>query len=151
MSQSLTQLGALRTGSRLQYRKVTTSSDSVDIRKSRSTRISLVNRVPMLQLSKAGVCFTLATAEELSSVWSSVSFVTAPVPSEYTEEERRILLVIPQWTSDMLTILRRRVTCYFSPLLGRDDAFSDPDRIRLCLEVEFPLQCNDWLILGFAG
>ena len=39
----------------------------------------------------------------------------------------------------------------FSLLLGRDDAFRDPDRIRLCLEVEFPLQCNDWLILGFAG
>lgn len=146
MSQSLTQLGALRTGSRSQYGKVTTSSDSVDIRKSRSTRISLVNRVPMLQLSKAGVCFTLATAEELSSV----SFITAPVPSEYTEEERHILLVIPQWTSDMLTMLGR-VTCYFSLLLGRDDAFRDPDRIRLCLEVEFPLQCNDWLTLGFAG
>ena len=104
MSQSFTQLGALRTGSRSQYGKVTTSSDSVDIRKSRSTRISLVNRVPMLQLSKAGVCFTLATAEELSSV----SFVTAPVPSEYTEEERYHLLVIsPQWTSDMLTMLGR--------------------------------------------
>ena len=57
----------------------------------------------MLQLSKAGVCFTLATAEELSSV----SFITAPVPSEYTEEERHILLVIPQWTSDMLTMLGR--------------------------------------------
>ena len=95
---------------------------------------------------KAGVCFTLATAEELSSV----SFITAPVPSEYTEEERHILLVIPQWTSDMLTMLGR-VTCYFSLLLGRDDAFRDPDRIRLCLEVEFPLQCNDWRILGFAG
>ena len=146
MSQSLTQLGALRTGSRSQYGKVTTSSDSVDIRKSRSTRISLVNRVPILQLSKAGVCFTLATAEELSSV----SFVTAPVPSEYTEEERRILLVIPQWTSDMLTMLGR-VTCYFSLLLKRDDAFRDPDQIRLCLEVEFALQCNDWLTLGFAG
>ena len=80
-----------------------------------------------------------------------MSFVTAPVPSEYTEEERHILLVIsPQWTSDMLTMLGR-VTCYFSLLLGRDDAFRDPDRIRLCLEVEFPLQCNDWLILGFAG
>ena len=80
-----------------------------------------------------------------------MSFVTAPVPSEYTEEERRILLVIPQWTSDMLTMLGR-VTSYFSLLLGRDDAFiRDPDRIRLCLEVEFPLQCNDWLILGFAG
>ena len=37
MSQSLTQLGALRTGSRSQYGKVTTSSDSVDIRQSRST------------------------------------------------------------------------------------------------------------------
>ena len=148
MSQSLTQLGALRTGSRSQYGKVTTSSDSVDIRKSRSTRISLVNRVPCRCFScKAGVCFTLATAQELSSV----SFITALVPSEYTEEERHILLVIPQWTSDMLTILRRRVTCYFSLLLGRDDAFRDPDRIRLCLEVEFPLQCNDWLILGFAG
>ena len=109
MSQSLTQLGALRTGSRSQYGKVTTSSDSIDIRESRSTRISLVNRVPMLQLSKAGVCFTLATAEELSSV----SFITAPVPSEYTEEERRILLVIPQWTSDMLTMLGR-VTCHCS-------------------------------------
>ena len=113
MSQSLTQLGVLRTSSRSQYGKVTTSSDSnsVDIRKSRSTRISLVNRVPMLQLSKARVCFTLATAEELSS--NTVSFVTAPVPSEYTEEERRILLVIPQWTSDMLTKLGR-VTCHCS-------------------------------------
>ena len=50
MSQSLTQLGALRTGSRSQYWKVTTSSDSIDIRESRSTRISLVNRVSMLQL-----------------------------------------------------------------------------------------------------
>lgn len=128
MSQSLTQLGALRTGSRSQYGKVTTSSDSVDIPKSRSTRISLVNRVPMLQLSKAGVCFTLATAEELSSV----SFVTAPVPSEYTEEERRILLVIPQWTSDMLTMLGR-VTCYFSLLLKRDDAFRDPDPESGCV------------------
>ena len=100
----------------------------------------------MLQLSKAGVCFTLAIAEELSSV----SFITAPVPSEYTEEERHILLVIPQWTSDMLTMLGR-VTCYFSLLLKRDNAFKDPNRIRLCLEVEFPLQCNDWLTLGFAG
>ena len=82
----------------------------------------------MLQLSKAGVCFTLATAEELSSV----SFVTAPVPSEYTEEERRILLVIPQWTSDMLTMLGR-VTCYFSLLLKRDDAFRDPDPESGCV------------------
>ena len=43
-----------------------------------------------------------------------MSFVTAPVPSEYTEEERHILLVIsPQWTSDMLTMLGR-VTCHCS-------------------------------------
>ena len=79
-----------------------------------------------------------------------MSFITALVPSEYTEEERRILLVIPQWTSDMLTMLGR-VASYFSLLLKRDNAFRDPDRIRLCLEVEFPLQCNDWLTLGFAG
>ena len=82
----------------------------------------------MLQLSKAGVCFTLATAEELSSV----SFVTAPVPSKYTAEESRILLVIPQWTSDMLTMLGR-VTCYFSLLLKRDDAFRDPDPESGCV------------------
>ena len=76
------------------------------------------------------MCFTLGTAEKLSLVL----FITALVPSEYTEEERHILLVIPQWTSDMLTMLGR-VTCYFSLLLKRGDAFRDPDRIRLCLEV----------------
>ena len=62
-----------------------------------------------------------------------MSFITAPSPSEYTEEERHILLVIPQWTSDMLTILRRRVNCYFSLLLGRDDAFRDPDPESGCV------------------
>ena len=61
-----------------------------------------------------------------------MSFITAPVPSEYTEEERHILLVIPQWTSDMLTMLGR-VTCYFSLLLGRDDAFRDPDPESGCV------------------
>ena len=61
-----------------------------------------------------------------------MSFVTAPSPSEYTEEERRILLVIPQWTSDMLTMLGR-VTCYFSLLLKRDDAFRDPDPESGCV------------------
>ena len=76
-----------------------------------------------------------------------MSFITALVPSEYTEEERHILSVIPQWTSDMLTMLGR-ATSYFSLLLGRDDAFRDADRIRLCLEVEFPVQCNDWLNFG---
>ena len=127
MSQSLTQLGALRTGSRSQYGKVTTSSDSVDIL-SPAARGYLWSTQCRCFSSKAGVCFTLATAEELSSV----SFVTAPVPSEYTEKERRILLVIPQWTSDMLTMLGR-VTCYFSLLLKRDDAFRDPDPESGCV------------------
>ena len=79
-----------------------------------------------------------------------MSFVTAPIPSEYTEEEeeRHVLLVISPMDERYADDARQS---NLSLLLGRDDAFRDPDQIRLCLEVEFPLQCNDWLILGFAG
>ena len=105
------------------------------------------------QILKAGVCFTLGdlrgTADPQQRV-ALVSFVTAPIPSEYTEEEeeRHVLLVISPMDERYADDARQS---NLSLLLGRDDAFRDPDQIRLCLEVEFPLQCNDWLILGFAG